>query len=127
MSKEIISTFDAPSAIGPYSQAVKSGNTLYVSGQIPIDPKTGELVCESIEKETKQVMENLKAILHAASFSLADVVKCSIFLKDMSDFALINEIYGSYFDSKYPARETVEVSRLPKDVKIEISCIAVKA
>lgn len=126
MSKSVIFTEQAPAAIGPYSQAIRVKDTLYVSGQIAIIPGTGELVKGSIEDETKQVMQNLEAILKAAGMGFANVAKCTIFIKDMNDFAAINGVYGSFFtDQQPPARETVEVSRLPKDVKVEISCIAV--
>lgn len=126
MSKEIIFSKEAPAPIGPYSQAVKSGNTLYVSGQIPLDADTGELINENITEETHAVMKNLEAVLRAAGFEFSDVVKCTIFIKDMGQFGTINEAYGQYFKTNPPARETVEVSRLPKDVNVEISCIAVK-
>ena len=122
--KEIINTGKAPAPIGPYSQAVKVGNALYVSGQIPIDQSTGTLIDESIEAETDQVMRNLAFILEEAGASFDDVVKCSIFVSDMSNFARVNEVYGRYFASNPPARETVEVSGLPKGVNVEISCIA---
>lgn len=126
MSKEIIHTSEAPAPIGPYSQAVKAGNTLYVSGQIAIDAESGEMVNENITEETHQVMKNMEAILRAGGYSFQDVVKCSIFVQNMGDFATVNEAYGQYFKSNPPARETVEVARLPKDVQVEISCIAVK-
>jgi 2-iminobutanoate/2-iminopropanoate deaminase len=126
MSKEIIFSKEAPAPIGPYSQAVKAGNTLYVSGQISLDAETGELINENITEETHAVMKNLEAVLRAASYEFADVVKCTIFIKDMGQFGTINEAYGQYFKTNPPARETVEVSRLPKDVNVEISCIAVK-
>lgn len=126
MSKEIIFSKEAPAPIGPYSQAVKAGNTLYVSGQIALDAESGELINENITEETHVVMKNLEAVLRAAGFSFADVVKCTIFIKDMGQFATINEAYGQYFKSNPPARETVEVSKLPKNVNVEISCIAVK-
>ena len=125
MSKQIIYTDQAPAPIGPYSQAVKVGETLYVSGQIAIDQKSGELKNNSIEEETTQVMQNLDAILRAAGGDFADVVKCSIFIRNMSDFVRINEVYGKYFIDNPPARETVEVSCLPKNMNVEISCIAV--
>ncbi len=124
MSKKIINTQNAPAPIGPYNQAVLAGGMLYVSGQIPLDPTTGELVSNGIEAETRQVMENLNAILGEAGLAFSDVVKCSIFVKDMGNFAKINEVYGEYFGDDAPARETVEVARLPKDVGVEISCIA---
>ena len=124
--KRIINSDKAPAPIGPYSQAVEAGGTLYVSGQIPIDPSTGALVEGDISKETHQVMKNLSAILEAAGLNFGAVVKCSIFVADMNDFATINEAYGSYFQAGPPARETVEVSTLPKNVNVEISCIAVR-
>lgn len=126
MSKEIIFSKEAPAPIGPYSQAVKAGNTLYVSGQISLDADTGELINENITEETHAVMKNLEAVLRAAGFDFSNVVKCTIFIKDMGQFGTINEAYGQYFKTNPPARETVEVSRLPKDVNVEISCIAVK-
>lgn len=125
MSKEIINSNQAPEPIGPYSQAVKIGNMLFVSGQIAINRATGVMVTSSIPNETNQVMANLEAILKEAGTNFSNVVKCSIFLKDMNTFPVVNEIYGKYFTSDPPARETVEVSRLPKDVNVEISCIAV--
>jgi 2-iminobutanoate/2-iminopropanoate deaminase len=124
--KEIIFSKEAPTPIGPYSQAVKAGNTLYLSGQIALDPETGELINENITEETHAVMKNLEAVLRAAGYGFGDVVKCSIFIKNMDQFATINEAYGQYFKANPPARETVEVSRLPKNVNVEISCIAVK-
>ena len=124
--KEIITTDGAPAPIGPYNQAVKAGNTLYVSGQIPMDVENGGVIPQGIAEQTQVVMKNLQAILSEAGLGFGNVVKCSIFIKDMNDFAAINEVYGSYFtESDAPARETVEVSRLPKDVNVEISCIAV--
>ncbi len=123
--KEIINSSKAPAPIGPYSQAVKANNTLYVSGQIPINEETGNLINSSIEAETEQVMKNLQYILNQASLSFRNVVKCSIFISDMSNFNTINEVYGKYFEEDPPARETVEVSGLPKGVNVEISCIAV--
>ena len=125
--KKIISTENAPAPIGPYNQAILSGNTLYVSGQIALQPKTGELILDSLENETTQVMENLKAVLAAAEMTFEHVVKTSIFISDMNNFTIINSIYGKYFDEKTaPARETVEVANLPKFVNVEISAIAVK-
>lgn len=125
--KKIITTQNAPAPIGPYNQAILSGNTLYTSGQIAIDPRTGELVQDSIEAETKQVMENMKAVLAAAEMTFENVVKTSIFIADMHNFSRINAVYGSYFDeATAPARETVEVANLPKFVNVEISMIAVK-
>ncbi|UGU16912.1 RidA family protein [Sinomicrobium kalidii] len=126
--KKIINTDQAPAPIGPYNQAVLSGNTLYISGQIPLDPKTGELVRKSIEEETTQVMQNLKAILSAAGMDFDHVIKSSIFISDMNNFGKINEVYGKYFsEDTAPARETVEVANLPKFVNVEISMIAVKS
>lgn len=122
--KEIINSSKAPAPIGPYSQSVKSNSTLYVSGQIPIDQSTGQLIEGSIEDETEQVMKNLGFILTEAGLTFNDVVKCSIFVMDMADFAKVNEVYAKYFPSNPPARETVQVSALPKGVKVEISCIA---
>ncbi|MDO7542665.1 MAG: RidA family protein [Flavobacteriales bacterium] len=123
--KKIITTPNAPAPIGPYNQAVLSNGVLYISGQIPLDPASMELVEGDLEKETVQVMENLKAILEAAGMTFDQVVKSSIFLKDMNNFAQINKVYGSYFnEDTAPARETVEVANLPKFVNIEISMIA---
>jgi 2-iminobutanoate/2-iminopropanoate deaminase len=125
--KAIINTPKAPAPIGPYNQAVLSGNTLYTSGQIAINPENGELVLDSITNETKQVMENLKAILEAADMTFEDVIKTSIFISDMNNFGQINAVYGNYFKSeRAPARETVEVANLPKFVHVEISAIAIK-
>jgi 2-iminobutanoate/2-iminopropanoate deaminase len=127
MKKKIIFTEKAPAPIGPYNQAVLIGNTLYTSGQIAINPATNELVLDAIEIETKQVMENLKAVLEAAEMNFEDVIKASIFIMDMNDFSKINTIYGSYFNEKTaPARETVQVACLPKNVNVEISMIAIK-
>mgnify|MGYP000106093258 CR=1 FL=1 len=125
--KKIITTTKAPAPIGPYNQAVLTGNTLYTSGQIALHPETGALILDDIKTETKQVMENMKAVLKAADMTFENVIKTSIFISDMNNFAQINEVYGSYFnDESAPARETVEVARLPKDVNVEISMIAVK-
>mgnify|MGYP001611815536 CR=1 FL=1 len=125
--KQIIYTDQAPNPIGPYSQAVLFGNTLYTSGQIAIDPATNHLILHSVAEEAKQVMKNLEAVLKAADMTFANVIKTTIFLTDMEDFAKVNEIYGSYFDeSNAPARETVEVAGLPKSVNVEISMIAMK-
>ncbi|NVN19360.1 RidA family protein [Muricauda sp. HICW] len=125
--KKIINTSKAPAPIGPYNQAVLVKDTLYISGQIPIDPATGKLVEGDIKKETKQSMENLKAILEEAGMTFEHAIKSSIFIKDMNQFAQINEVYGTYFDADTaPARETVEVANLPKFVNVEISMIAVK-
>lgn len=125
--KKIITTTKAPAPIGPYNQAVLSGNTLYTSGQIAINPETGELVQDSIEAETKQVMENMKEVLAAAEMTFENVVKTSIFISDMHNFSKINAVYAKYFDENTaPARETVEVANLPKFVNVEISMIAIK-
>ena len=122
--KKIIFTDKAPAPIGPYSQAVVSGNILYTSGQIALHPQTGELVTEDIETETKQVMENMKAVLDAAGMTFENVIKSTIFISNMDDFAKINGIYGAYFNEKTaPARETVQVAKLPKNVNVEISMI----
>ncbi|MGB3586673.1 MAG: RidA family protein [Tunicatimonas sp.] len=126
MSKKIIQTSEAPAPIGPYNQAILAGNTLYVSGQIAIDVSSGELLTDNITQETHQVMKNLEAILRTAEMQFSNVVKCSIFIRNMGEFVTINEAYGQYFPTDPPARETVEVSGLPKDVNVEISCIAVK-
>ena len=125
--KRIINTSNAPKPIGPYNQAVISGDLMFISGQVAFDPNTDELVLDDIQSETKQVMENLKSILEEANLSFKNVVKTTIFLSDMDDFQQVNEVYGSYFSNdQAPARETVEVSRLPKDVNVEISMIAQK-
>ena len=124
MSKIIVSTNQAPQAIGPYSQAVKHGNLIYCSGQIALHPETMEIVGQSGAVQTKQVMENLGEVLKAAGSDYSKILKCTIYLKDIDDFAEINEIYGDFFPSDPPARATVEVSRLPKDVLVEIDCIA---
>ena len=125
--KEIISTTNAPAPIGPYNQAVFAGDTLFVSGQIPLDPKTGELVSGDIAAETKMVMQNLEAILTEAGLTFENVVKSSIFLSDMNSFTQVNEVYGTFFNEETaPARETVEVANLPKFVNVEISVIAIK-
>ncbi|MBL6647011.1 MAG: RidA family protein [Flavobacteriaceae bacterium] len=124
--KTIINTPNAPAPIGPYNQAVLVNNTLYTSGQIALDPNTMELVMDNIEVETHQVMENLKAVLQAANMDFSNVIKASIFISNMNDFAKINKVYGSYFvESTAPARETVQVAVLPKNVNVEISVIAV--
>lgn len=125
--KTVITTKNAPAPIGPYNQAILTGNTLYTSGQIAINPETNELVLVNIEAETKQVMQNLKAVLEAASMTFDHVIKSSIFISNMDDFTKINDVYGSYFDdANAPARETVQVARLPKNVNVEISVIAIK-
>lgn len=124
--KKIIFTKNAPAPIGPYNQAILKGNTLYASGQIAINPKTGELVTANIEEETHQVMHNIKAVLEAAGMTFENVVKTTIFIMNMSDFGCINTVYGSYFNEKTaPARETVQVACLPKNVNVEISIIAI--
>jgi 2-iminobutanoate/2-iminopropanoate deaminase len=124
--KQVINTTNAPAPIGPYSQAIAAGNFVFVSGQIPMDPSTGDIVSENIKAETIQVMENIKAILSEAGLGFDHIVKTSIFLTDMQAFAQVNEVYGSYFTSEFPARETVQVSALPKNVNVEITVIAVK-
>jgi 2-iminobutanoate/2-iminopropanoate deaminase len=124
--KSIVKTDKAPAPIGPYNQAVWAGNLLFVSGQVAIDPPTGELVMDDIETETHQVMKNIHAILTEAGVDFSHVVKTSIFLSDMGNFAKVNAVYGSYFSSDFPARETVEVSVLPKNVNVEISVTAYK-
>jgi 2-iminobutanoate/2-iminopropanoate deaminase len=124
--KKVISTKNAPAAIGPYSQAILSNNTLYCSGQIAINPTTGNLVMDNITAETNQVMQNILAVLTEADMDFSNVVKCSIFMKDMNDYAAINEVYAKSFGDNPPAREAVQVSVLPKNVNVEISVIAVK-
>jgi 2-iminobutanoate/2-iminopropanoate deaminase len=124
--KKIIKTSEAPAPIGPYNQAVMAGDTLYCSGQIAIDPSNGELRISNLEEETHLVLANVKAVLNAAGMDFPNVVKSSIFLKNMDDFAAVNEIYGQYFEIDPPARECVQVAKLPKDVNVEISVIAVK-
>ncbi|MDX1542536.1 MAG: RidA family protein [Christiangramia sp.] len=125
--KKIIKTNNAPAPIGPYNQAVFAGNTLYVSGQIAIDPQSGDLKTDDLEEETVQVLENLKAILKEAGLGMENIVKTSIFISDMNNFGKINDVYGRYFESETaPARETVEVANLPKFVNVEISAIAIK-
>lgn len=126
--KQIITTTKAPAPIGPYNQAILSGNTLYTSGQIAINPENGELVLDNITIETKQVMENMKAVLEAADMDFENVIKTSIFISDMNDFSEINAVYSNYFNEETaPARETVEVANLPKFVNVEISMIAIKS
>jgi 2-iminobutanoate/2-iminopropanoate deaminase len=125
--KKIIMTQNAPQAIGPYSQAIEANGFVFVSGQIPLDPKTGNLVTGDIREQTKRIMENGKAVLAAAGCGMDRVVKTTIYLKNMGDFASVNEVYGNYFTSDPPARATVEVSRLPKDVAVEIDFVAVKS
>ncbi len=125
MEKKIIFTKNAPLAIGPYSQAVRVDNMLFVSGQIPLNPETMTIVSDDITEQTHQVLKNLQAILDEAKYTFEDVVKTTIYIKDMNDFAKVNEVYGQYFTSHKPARACVEVARLPKDVKVEIELIAV--
>ncbi|MDP4180920.1 MAG: RidA family protein [Bacillota bacterium] len=124
MKKDIITTDKAPKAIGPYSQAVRVGELIYTSGQIPIDPATGEIVSDQIEAQTKQVLENLKAVLNEAGSSLDNVIKTTVFITDMNNFAIVNNIYGQYFKDPFPARSCVEVSKLPKNVLVEIEVVA---
>ncbi len=124
MSKLVVHTHKAPQAIGPYSQAVRSGNMVFVSGQIPLNPETNEMVSGTIGEETHRVMMNLRAILEEAGMDLSNVIKTTIFLKTMDDFAQVNEVYASYFKGEYPARETVAVAGLPKNARVEISVIA---
>ncbi len=124
VSIQPIKTDQAPAAIGPYSQAIRSGSLVFVSGQIPIDPLTGQLVDGTIEQQTQQCLKNLKAILDASGSSLSKVIKTTVFLKDLEHFARVNSTYGEFFTAPYPARACVEVARLPKDVAIEIDCIA---
>ncbi len=123
MNKEIIYSKKAPAAIGPYAQGVKVGNLLFISGQLPINPKTGELLTGDIQAQTKQVIENLKAIIEEAGATLEDVVKTTVFLKDMNEFSLVNEVYGEYFKENPPARVCVEIARLPKDAQVEIEAV----
>ena len=123
--KEIVSTENAPGAIGPYSQAIKANGMLFCSGQIPIDPATGEFVEGGVAEQTEQVFKNLVAVLNAGGTSLEGVVKTTVFLADMNDFAAMNEVYGRYFDTNKPARATVQAARLPRDARVEIECIAI--
>ena len=122
--KTAVSSPDAPKAIGPYSQAVRTGQLLFVSGQVPLDPATGQIVAGDIAVQTRRVFDNLGAVLKAGGCSFADVVRTTVFLADMNDFAAVNEVYGTYFSEPYPARATVQVARLPKDVRVEIDVIA---
>jgi 2-iminobutanoate/2-iminopropanoate deaminase len=122
--KVSVSSPDAPKAIGPYSQAVRAGQLLFVSGQVPLDPATGQLVDGDIAAQTRRVFDNLAAVLKAGGRSFADVVRTTVFLADMNDFATVNEVYGTYFSEPYPARATVQVARLPKDARVEIDVIA---
>ena len=126
MPKTVVYSPAAPEPIGPYSQAIRTGNMLFISGQIAIQRSSGKMITDSIEAEARQVMANLEEVLKAGGMDFSDVVKSTIFLKDMNNFPKVNEIYGTYFKEEPPARETVEVSRLPKDVNVEISFIAVK-
>jgi 2-iminobutanoate/2-iminopropanoate deaminase len=125
MGKKVIQTEKAPKAIGPYSQAIQAGNFLFLSGQIPLDPKTGELVKGDIRKQTLQVLENIKGVLESQGLGMEDIVKVTIFLKDIGNFNQVNEVYATYFPSSPPARSTVEVAKLPRDADIEIEIIAV--
>lgn len=125
MEKVVINTRNAPAAIGPYSQAIKVGNMVFTSGQIPLNPATGEIISSDIKSAAKQSLENLKAVLEAAGTSFDYVVKTTVFLKDMNDFAAVNEIYGQYFIEKMPARSAVQVAKLPKDAMVEIEAVAV--
>ena len=127
MNKKALQIPNAPAPIGPYSQAILTNGMLFISGQCPINPKTGLLEMETIESATHLVMSNIEKLLHAAEMDFTHIVKCSIFLKDLSDFQKVNAVYATYFDSVPPARETVEVARLPLDASIEISCIAIKS
>ncbi len=124
MTKKVIQSDRAPKAIGPYSQAIQAGSFLFLSGQIPLDPKTGELVKGEIREQTRQVLDNLKGILNSQKLDMKDVVKITIFLKDMGNFNQVNEVYATYFPSSPPARSTVEVAKLPRDAEIEIEAIA---
>ncbi len=124
--KKTINTPDAPAPIGPYSQAVLSNGILYLSGQIALNPDTGEIITDNIVDETHQVMKNIQAIINASGLTMDHIIKCSIFIINMDDFTEINEVYGTYFNNEPPARETIEVSRLPKNVNVEISVIAAK-
>jgi 2-iminobutanoate/2-iminopropanoate deaminase len=126
MQPEVIATDKAPKAIGPYSQAIRVGHTLYLAGQIPIDPATNQVVVGTIEEETTLVLNNLKAVLEANGMTMANVVSTSVFMKDLNEFPKMNAVYGTYFKTAPPARATVQVARLPRDVKVEISAIAVK-
>jgi 2-iminobutanoate/2-iminopropanoate deaminase len=126
MEKKVINTSNAPAPIGPYNQGILAGNTLYISGQVCIDPGTGNLKNRDLQEETHQVMHNLKAILQEAGMSFNNVIKTTIFLTDMNRFSEVNEIYGKYFEGDFPARETVQVSALPKFVNVEISMVAVR-
>lgn len=126
MEKQVINTSGAPAPIGPYNQAIKAGSTLFISGQIALNPETGQIEKDDITSETHRVMQNLRAILTEAGMDFSDVVKTTIFIMDMNDFSQINEVYGKYFSGYFPARETVQVAGLPKGVNVEISMIAIK-
>ena len=125
MNKEIVSTENAPGAIGPYSQAIKAAGLVFCSGQIPIDPATGQFISDVVSEQTDQVLRNLSEVLKAAGTSLDSVVKTTVFLADMNDFAEMNEVYGRFFSENKPARATVQAARLPRDARVEIECIAV--
>ena len=125
MNKETVTTEKAPGAIGPYSQAIKAGGMVYCSGQIPIDPSTGNFVSDLVAEQTEQVLKNLSEVLTAAGSSLEDVVKTTVFLADMNDFAEMNEVYAKFFSENKPARATVQAARLPRDARVEIECIAI--
>lgn len=124
MAREVLSSPGAPAAIGPYSAGVRAGQLVFLSGQIPLDPATGQMVDGDVSVQTRRVMENLGALLQAAGLSFGHVVRCTIFLADMNDFAAVNQVYGSYFTEPFPARATVQVARLPRDSRVEIDCIA---
>ena len=124
MQKKIIETLAAPKAIGPYSQAIQAGGFVFVSGQIPLDPATGDLVSGSVEEETARVLDNIRAILEAAGLGMGDVVKTTVYLADLGDFARVNKVYGRYFESEPPARATVQVAALPRGARVEIEAIA---
>jgi 2-iminobutanoate/2-iminopropanoate deaminase len=126
LAKQVIATKAAPEAIGPYSQAIKSGQALYLSGQIPIDPQTGQLVAGGVEEQGQRVLENLQAVLAANGMTFDDVVSTTVYVKDLNDFAKVNAVYAKYFQHQPPARSTVQVARLPKDSLLEISAIAIK-
>lgn len=126
MEKQVINTSGAPAPIGPYNQAIKAGSTLFISGQIALNPETGQIEKDDITSETHRVMQNLRAILTEAEMDFSDVVKTTIFIMDMNDFSQVNEVYGKYFSGYFPARETVQVAGLPKGVNVEISMIAIK-
>lgn len=127
MPHTTVETPRAPAAIGPYSQAILSGDTLYCSGQIAIDPDTGRMVTGSIEEEARQVLENLGAVLQGASMTFEDVVRCTVFLTDVNDYAQVNDVYGRYFNEAPPARQAVQVAALPREARVEVSCIAVRS